>query len=163
MPIGMLMKKIQCQLIAWVSTPPASSPIEPPAEATKAYTPIARACSPRSGNMVTIMPRTTAEVIAPPIPCTNRPITSISWPCASPQNSDAAVKRTRPARKTVRRPIRSPKRPASSSRPPKAIRYAFTTQARLDWEKPRSSWIVGSATFTTVTSRTIISTPVHST
>ena len=36
MPIGMLMKKIQCQLMAWVSTPPASSPIDPPAEATKA-------------------------------------------------------------------------------------------------------------------------------
>ena len=35
MPIGRLTKKIQCQLIAWVSTPPASRPIEPPAEATK--------------------------------------------------------------------------------------------------------------------------------
>jgi len=29
-PIGTLMKKIQCQLIASVSTPPTSSPIEPP-------------------------------------------------------------------------------------------------------------------------------------
>ena len=36
MPIGMFTKKIQCQLIDWVSTPPASSPTEPPAEATKA-------------------------------------------------------------------------------------------------------------------------------
>ena len=35
MPIGTLMKKIQCQLIASVSTPPSSRPIEPPAEATK--------------------------------------------------------------------------------------------------------------------------------
>ncbi len=34
-PIGTLMKKIQCQLIAWVITPPAIRPIEPPAEATK--------------------------------------------------------------------------------------------------------------------------------
>ena len=33
------------------------------------------------------------------------------------------------------------------------------TQARLDWEKPRSSWMSGSATFTIVASRTIISTP----
>ena len=31
-PIGTLMKKIQCQLTACVSTPPASSPIEPPLE-----------------------------------------------------------------------------------------------------------------------------------
>ncbi|MEJ7715632.1 MAG: hypothetical protein WKF40_08000 [Thermoleophilaceae bacterium] len=34
-PTGTLMKKIQCQLIASVSTPPASRPIDPPAEATK--------------------------------------------------------------------------------------------------------------------------------
>ena len=33
--IGRLMKKIQCQLIASVRRPPASRPIEPPAEATK--------------------------------------------------------------------------------------------------------------------------------
>ena len=35
MAIGMFTKKIQCQLIDWVSTPPSSRPIEPPAEATK--------------------------------------------------------------------------------------------------------------------------------
>jgi len=35
-PIGRLTKKIQCQLIDWVRTPPTSSPIEPPAEATNA-------------------------------------------------------------------------------------------------------------------------------
>ena len=39
----------------------------------------------------------------------------------------------------------------------------MTTQARLDWEKPRSAWIDGSATLTIVMSRTIISIPVHST
>ena len=37
------------------------------------------------------------------------------------------------------------------------------TQARLDWENPRSLWIEGSATFTTVASSTIISIPAHST
>ena len=35
MPMGRLMKKIQCQLMPWVSTPPASRPTEPPAVATK--------------------------------------------------------------------------------------------------------------------------------
>ena len=34
-PIGTLMKKIQCQEMASVSAPPASRPIDPPAEATK--------------------------------------------------------------------------------------------------------------------------------
>ena len=33
-PSGRLTKKIQCQLIVSVNTPPASSPIEPPATAT---------------------------------------------------------------------------------------------------------------------------------
>ncbi len=54
-------------------------------------------------------------------------------------------------------------RPPSSKSPPNAIRYALTTHARFACEKPRSSWIEGSATFTTVASRTIISTPAHST
>ena len=35
MPTGMLTKKIQCQLMASVSAPPASRPMDPPAEATK--------------------------------------------------------------------------------------------------------------------------------
>ena len=35
MPIGTLTKKIQCQLIDWVSAPPASKPIEPPLETMK--------------------------------------------------------------------------------------------------------------------------------
>jgi len=163
MPIGTLTKKIQCQLIDSVSTPPASSPTEPPAEATNAYTPIALACIRGSGNIVTIMPRMTADVIAPPMPWAKRAPTSISWLRALPHRSDATVNSVRPARKTVRRPIRSPKRPASSSSPPNAIRYALTTQARLEPENPRSSWIEGSATFTMVTSSTIISMPTHST
>ena len=87
-PIGTLTKKIQCQLIAWVSTPPASSPIAPPADATKANTPMALACSRGSGNIVTIMPRMTADVIAPPAPWTNRAATSAVWLCARPQTSE---------------------------------------------------------------------------
>ena len=73
------------------------------------------------------------------------------------------MKIARPTRKTRRWPIRSPSRPESNSSPPKAIRYALTTQARLDCENPRSFWIVGSATLTIVASSTIISIPPHST
>ena len=35
-PIGALTKKIQCQLISWVITPPIRRPTAPPAEATNA-------------------------------------------------------------------------------------------------------------------------------
>ena len=116
------MTKIQCQLIASVSTPPASRPTEAPAEATNAYTPIAFACSRGSGNMVTIMPRITAEATAPPAPWTKRAAISIPWPWATAHTSEAPVKTTRPARNTLRCPIRSPSRPDRSSKPPNAIR-----------------------------------------
>ncbi len=120
--MGRFTKKIQCQLMAWVKMPPASSPTAPPAEATKAKIPMARAMSRCSGNRVTITPRITADVSAPPTPCTNR--AAISMPCdwASPHAIEATVKMASPARKTSRRPARSPSRPASSSRPPNEIR-----------------------------------------
>src|SRR3954470_7832183 len=159
----MFTKKIQCQLMDSVITPPASRPMEPPAEATNEKTPIAFAWSLGSGNIVTIMPRITAEVIAPPTPWTKRAPTRISWLSATPHSTEAAVKIARPTMNTPRREIRSPSRPANSSSPPNAIRYALTTQARLDCEKSRSRWIDGSATFTTVASRTIISIPVQRT
>ena len=121
-PTGRLTKKIQCQFSTWVRIPPASSPTAAPAEATKANTPIARACSRGPGNMVTIMPRITAEVIAPPVPCANRAAMSIPWFTASPHASEATVNTASPARNTSRRPARSPSRPASSSSPANAIR-----------------------------------------
>ena len=74
------------------------------------------------GMIVTMIPRITAEVIAPPAPWMNRAATRTSWLWASPQTSDAAVKIVNPIRKIRRRPIRSPSRPERSSRPPKAIR-----------------------------------------
>jgi hypothetical protein len=163
MPMGRLMKKIQCQLTASVMMPPSRRPIEPPPEAMKPKTPIAFACSLGSGNMVTIMPRITAEVSAPPTPWMKRAAINHVPLWATPQSSEAAVNNARPARKTRRWPSRSPMRPASRSSPPNAIRYPLTTHARLLWEKPRSSWIVGRATLTTVPSTTIISMPVQST
>ena len=113
--------------------------------------------------MVTIIPSTTAEVSAPPAPWMKRAPISISWLCAVAHSSDAAEKIATPIRNTRLRPMRSPSRPASRSRPPNAIRYALTTHARLLCEKPRSCWMEGSATFTIVASSTIISTPMHST
>ncbi len=109
--------------------------------------------------MVTIIPRITADAMAPPAPCTKRAPINTPWLWAVAHTSDAAVNTASPMRNTRRLPIRSPIRPASRSRPPKAIRYAFTTQARLLCEKPRSSWMEGRATFTIVASSTIMSIP----
>jgi hypothetical protein len=105
-----------------VTTPPASRPIDPPEACVKLKTPIALARSPGWGNSVTIMPRITAEAIAPPAPCRKRAATSMAGVWAAPQAIEAAVKSVRPARNTRRRPSRSPRRPASRSSPPNAIR-----------------------------------------
>ena len=67
-PIGMLTRKIQCQLSKSVSTPPARTPIVPPPEATKPYTPIALARSPVSVNSIMMSESATAETTAPPRP-----------------------------------------------------------------------------------------------
>lgn len=109
------------------------------------------------------MPRITAEASAPPTPCRNRPAISTSALPAVPHSKDAAVNRPSPARKTRLLPIRSPIRPASRSSPAKAIRYEFITHARPAWENPRSLWIVGNATVTTVPSRMIINCMTHNT
>ena len=92
MPIGTFTKKIQCQLTSSVMTPPSSRPTAPPAEATNAKTPIAFACSRGCGNIVTIMPSTTAEVSAPPAPCTNRAVISMAELVAAPQAAEATLK-----------------------------------------------------------------------
>ncbi len=103
-PIGMLTRKIQCQLKRSVMTPPASTPIEPPPAATKPITPIAFARSPGSVNRVMISESATAATTAPPIPWIARAPTSISWDVASPQASEASVNRPTPSTKTRRWP-----------------------------------------------------------
>ena len=122
MPIGRLTKKIQCQLIACVMSPPATSPIAPPPAATTLKTAIAFDRSRGMGKSVTIMPSATAEVNEPPTPCTKRAAINITGVVDSPQTSEAVVNTVSPAMKTRRRPTRSPRRPARSSRPPKPIR-----------------------------------------
>src|SRR5579862_4101092 len=163
MPIGMLTRKIQCQSSTSVSTPPSRTPMLPPPAATKPKIPIAFARSDCSVKSVIVSERPTADTTAPPSPCTAR--APINKPCDvdSPHASDASVKSEMPPRNRRRLPNRSPRRPPSSKKPPKVSRYALTTQASDVSEKPRSLRMDGSATFTIVLSRTIISVPKHRT
>ncbi len=75
-PIGRLTRKIQCQLRKLVSTPPSSTPIDPPPEATKPKMPMALARSRASVNMFIVSDSDTADATAPPTPWTVRPATS---------------------------------------------------------------------------------------
>ena len=70
--MGTLMKKIQCQLSAWVSAPPTSRPMAPPAEATKAYDAHGPGPLPGPVKMVTRMPRMVERRQRRPRPWTNR-------------------------------------------------------------------------------------------
>jgi hypothetical protein len=101
-PIGRLTRKIQCQSRVSVSTPPSSTPIVPPPDATNPKTPIAFARSAGSVNRVIISESATAEATAPPTPWTAR--AAISRPCvfARPQASDASVNSEMPVRNIFR-------------------------------------------------------------
>ena len=64
----------------------------------------------------------TEEATAPPIPWTKRAAISSASLSATPHIAEALVNSARPLRKTFLRPTRSPSRPASSRKLPKAIR-----------------------------------------
>ena len=122
MPIGTFTKKIQCQLNVCVSTPPTSSPMEPPPTATKMYALIALERSYGLGNSVTMRAMITEEDSAPPMPWTKRAATSMDWLSADPQAMEARVNSATPVRNTFLRPTRSPSRPAMRRKLPKLMR-----------------------------------------
>src|SRR5215211_4162348 len=146
----MFTRKIQCQLNRSVRIPPARTPATPPPESTNPKMPIALARSAVSVNSVITSENATAETSAPPKPWTARIPTSSSCEVERPHPSEAAVKTPIPIRNSFRCPKRSPSRPPRSRKPPKVSKYAFTTHASDVCEKPRSSRIVGRATFTIV-------------
>ena len=89
-------RKIQCQLSESVSTPPSSTPSDPPPDATKPKNPIAFARSPVSVNRTMISESDTAEATAPPTPCTARATTSIPCELDRPQASELSVNSVMP-------------------------------------------------------------------
>ena len=121
-PMGMLMKKIQCQLRAWVTYPPISRPKEPPPTATMMYELMALARSAGWGKSATMMARMTEDDKAAPRPWTNRATMRRGRLSAAPQAAEAKVNRATPTRKTFFRPMRSPSRPANSRMPAKVMR-----------------------------------------
>ena len=113
MPIGTLTKKIHSQPMPEVMMPPTSGPIATAAPVTAPKTPKAVPRS-RPWKAWAIRASEVANIIAPPIPCTARARFSISGVVERPQTAEEAVKTTRPATNTRRRPIRSATAPAVS-------------------------------------------------
>src|SRR5580693_2079413 len=110
-----------------------------------------------SGKELTTSASTAGEASAPPTPWMARAASSMPAVVARPPASEASVKMVRPAMNIRRRPRMSPARPPSSSSPPNVGVYPFITQDRLVEEKCRLVWMCGSAMFTTVASRMIMS------
>src|SRR5436189_3908571 len=72
-----------------------------------------------------------------------------------------AAKTITPPTNMRRRPKMSPSRPPVTSRTAKLSVYALTVHSRLERLAPRSFWIDGSATFTTVLSSMIMNRAKH--
>ncbi len=105
----------------------------------------------------------TANIAAPPTPCTPRETISQSGVVAAPQKAEASVNSAIPLRKTRLRPSRSPSEPALSIMHARVSAYASTTHCRSVKEVFRSLSISGSATLTTVMSRSSMNTATHTT
>lgn len=84
--------------------------------------PIALARSVGSVKVVMMIESAAGAMIAPPNPCTARAATSNACEPASPQKSEASVKRASPTMNTRLRPKRSPALPPRSRKPPKVRR-----------------------------------------
>ena len=112
-PIGTLTRKIASQPMCSTTTPPTSGPI---ATAAPVVAPQIPNAVPRSGpwKACAMSASDVANIAAPPTPCRPRArFSNVGVPAAA-HRTDAAVKSTRPAVKTRRRPRRSASAPAVS-------------------------------------------------
>ena len=159
MPIGKLTRKIQCQSSESVRTPPSSTPMRRRPTATKPKMPIAFARSAGSVNSVIISESETADATAPPSPCTARAPTSSPCVVDRPQHERRQREERDPDQEQppVTEEVAEP--PAEEQEAAEGEQVRVHDPGERGLEKPRSSWIDGSATFTIVVSSTIIRLP----
>ena len=103
------------------SRPPTIGPSAMPSPVVAAHRPIARWRSFASRNMVVMMESVAGMSMAPPMPMLARAAISMSTEPENAAQIEPAAKATRPARKTLFRPIRSARLPLTRSRPAKTM------------------------------------------
>ena len=143
-PIGTLTKKTEPHQNTSSKNPPPMRPIAPPAPANPDQIAIAfaRSCG---GKTTVMMERVAGMIRAAPIPITDleaiRRIAEVE--------NDAAIappmKMPRPMRRALRRPYRSPRAPAGSSKPANTRAYESKIQSSSVLEVSSASRIVGIA------------------
>ena len=148
--IGTLTQKITRQSIS-ISAPPASGPIASATAETAAQIPSALACSALPGKTLQMIASERVSIGAAPTPWTTRPAISISGPLAAPERTEPAAKITIPTG-TPACDDMSPSRPALITRIAIVNRYPFIIHCRASGVAPRSRWMTGSASATTVES-----------
>ena len=157
-PTGTLTKKIQFQLACSVSSPPMSGPIASASAETPAQMPIA-VPRWRGGNVAVMIDSVAGLISAAPPPCRTRAAISSCPVVERPQRREASVKTTIPTTKSRRLPYASASLPPMSINAANVSAYPETIHSSSDSPTPRSRWIEGNATFTTVLSSMIMNRP----
>ena len=116
MPTGMLTQKMPRQPTESTSAPPTTGPSAMLRPNTPPQTPIARARSPRSVNVLVMIDIATGLSMDPPTAWIIRKTISQPRPGARLHSSEPAVNTPRPAWKVRRRPMRSAVAPENISR-----------------------------------------------
>src|SRR5436190_1651639 len=155
-PTGTLTKKIHSHPAYFVRIPPKSTPAAAPLPPIAPQMPSALLRSEPSPNVVVMIASVAGEMIAAPRPWTARAAISTPIEFARPHAREAAEKTAIPIMNMRLRPSRSPARPPSSRKPPKAIVYEVITHCRSFSATFSAVLIEGSATLTIETSSTVM-------
>lgn len=156
-PTGRLIQKMERQPTVSTSSPPTRGPAAIEMPTTAPHTPIARARSRGSVKVFVMIDIATGLSIEPPTAWIIRKTMRVSRLGAREQSTEPMVNRTRPAMKTLRRPMRSAVEPASISREASTRVYASIVHCMPATLACSSLCIEGRATFRMVTSRLTIS------
>ena len=119
-PMGRFTKKASRQLAASMMSAPSVGPAAAASAPTAPQMPTAVARFSR-GNSPSTSAREDGRSAAAPTAWMTRAAISRPAVGAAPANAEETVKMTTPAKKTLRRPMRSAKRPAGTSRAAKTI------------------------------------------
>ena len=151
------------QLHSPVSTPPMTGPMASAKPEVAAHTPMAQLRSLASGYRCRSIDNVPGSLAAAPRPITARPAIRIWTSGASAETTEPAQNTPTPVSMTFLRPSSSPIMPQASMMLAKVSAYAPTTHCRPVTPAFRLVCTSPSATLTTVLSRKVKNSSVHST
>ena len=158
MPSGRFTRKIHRHPKVSVSTPPSNGPRAAAELITAPQTPKAAArYLPR--NVADTVDRVFGMIIAPPMPCNARAVSSMPASCDVAASNELATKITVPIWNTSLRPLASPSLPKGSSNAASTMLYSDVTHWASVRSMPISSIMVGMETLTIELSSTIMASP----